>query len=470
MSKIKVDVAVLGAGPGGYPAAIRAAQGGKKVAIIEAELLGGTCLNWGCIPTKALLMTSDCIFHMKKVDKLGVSVGSVTVDWEKAIKRKNSIVEKLRSGLSSLIASNGIDVVRGWGKLTSPHHIEVVGANECTVEAEHIILATGSCVKDIPTVPFDGDIVHNSSSILDLTAIPESIAILGAGAIGCEFASLFSALGSKVTLIEALSRILPNECAIATQAIAKSFDKRGLEVICGQKVVSCTKDTHRGRLTLEDGRTIEAQKVLVAVGRGLNTSKIGLVEVGINMHKGAIVTNDRMMTNIDSIYAVGDCTAKSMLAHVATHQGLVAAENILGNHLSMSYNAIPGVVFTIPEYASVGLNFEEAKKQGYQATLGTLPFQALGKAVASSEEDGFCQVVLEKQTGRILGAQIVGERAGDLIAEISLAITNELTGECITHAIHAHPTYSECWGEAVLIAEGMPLSFPKTLLNSVLRG
>jgi dihydrolipoamide dehydrogenase len=467
--KKKCDVAILGAGPGGYPAAIKASQGGKKVIIVEEALLGGTCLNWGCIPTKALLSTTGLYRHMLHAKELSIFATDVKVDWDGAITRKNAVVEKLRVGLRQVIESNGITIVHGRGRCASPNTLDVTGSDACTVEAENIVLATGSRPKDIPAVPFDGVHIHNSTSILSLRTIPESIAILGAGVIGCEFANLFEALGSKVTLVEAMQRILPFDCPIATESVAQAFRSRGVKLVTGQKVIDSKIDLEGVTLVCEDGTLIEAQMVLVAIGRALNTQDMGLEEIGLRTNRGAIVVNDQMQTNLESIYAVGDCTNKSLTAYVATHQGLVAAENILGNRAHMYYDAIPGVVFTYPEYASVGLSLEEAKKRNLQAILGSFPFQALGRAVASDGFNGFSQVVLEKDTGRILGAQVVGDRAGELIAEMSLAMANELTGECITHAIHAHPTYSECWPEAILIAQKRPLNFPKTSLPAVIK-
>ena len=458
MAHIKTEVAVLGAGPGGYPAAIRAAQHGKKSLLIESNLLGGTCLNYGCIPTKALLASSILYKKITQAETFGIDVASPIIRWEKVVERKNAIVKSLQRGLKSVIASNGITLIKGVGTLKSPHHIEVIGDESTTVEADHIIIATGSDVKSIGSIPFDGKIVHNSTTILDLHEVPSSISIIGAGAIGCEFAALFSDLGAQVTMIEALPRILPNECSLATAYLAEALAKKGVKIVCGQKVVRYEQRSSSGMLELENGTSIESSIVLLAVGRSLNTSRIGLEEIGVSMKNGVILTNDHMMTNLESIYAVGDVTARAMCAHVATHQALVAVDNIVGKASKMYYNAIPSVVYTTPEYASVGMHLEEAKKQGFQVVVGKFPFQALGKALATGIEDGFSQVILEKETGRILGAQIVGDKAGDLIAEMTLALTNELTDECVTQTIHAHPTLSECWPEAIFVGNGEPLN------------
>ena len=461
MSRIKADVIVLGGGPGGYPAAIRSAENGKKTVLVERDFLGGTCLNYGCIPTKTLLASSRLYKKIREAKDFGIMVDTVHIDWERVIARKNTILGKLRSGIAAVLSSHGITVVNGTGRLTSPHTVVVSGKEEVTLEAEHIIISTGSSVKQLPILPVDGRIVHDSTTILESTKIPESIVILGAGAIGCEFASLFSAVGSKVYLVEALPRILPSECPDSTAYLAKLLEKQNVEIVCGQKVIHFIPKSSSGIVELENGRKIEASNILVAVGRALNSKNIGLEELHVHMNNGAITVNDQMRTNIPSIFAVGDITAKSMCAHVATHQGVIAADVIAQKDVHMSYEAIPSVVYTFPEYASVGLHLQEAKDKGYDVTSAEFPFKALGKAIVSGNDSGFSRVVVDKKTGQILGAQVIADGAGDLIAEMTMSLANELTVECVTHTIHAHPTDSECWLETVFLAEGMPLNFIK---------
>lgn len=470
MQKKKVDVVVLGAGPGGYPAAIRLGQAGKKVALVEAKEVGGTCLNRGCIPTKALLKSVLTVTDIERTAEFGVHVKEVQVDWPALIEKKNSIVKGLRSSLEGLIQSNGVDLIYGWGKFLSPKEIEVQGKTPTLLQTDHVLIATGSEPKQIGTLPFDDEVIYSSTSILDLKKKPQSITIIGGGANGCEFASFFSGLGVKVCIIEMLPRILPLECEDISSAVSSAFLKEGIEIVCGEKVSSSKRTKDGVEITLSNGKKRESQIALVAAGRALNTDTIGLSEIGVRMEKGAVVTDERMATNIDGIWAIGDITARYLYAHVATHQGFVAVENILGHSKKMYYNAIPGALFTRPEAGSVGYSLEEATKLGFQAVCARFPLQALGRAHASLHTEGFVQVVVEKATGRILGAQAVGYHAAELIAELGLAITNELTIECVSETIHAHPTFAESWPEAAFIAQGEPLHFPKQHLASVVRG
>ena len=457
MDKKSVDVAILGAGPGGYPAAIRLSQGGKSVALIEAKEVGGTCLNRGCIPTKTLLRAV-----LAPIKTNAAKNRFASEDWASLIQEKNSVVAGLRSGLEGLLRSNGVSLIYGRGTLVSPQEIEVQGKAPLLVRASDIIIATGSEPRELPPIPFNHRTIFSSTSILDLPFVPASITIVGGGANGCEFASIFSSIGSHVTLVELLPRILPLEAEAVSSTITQAFLKEGIEVCTGESVTASVSDDSGVTVTLSSGKTIQSSIALVAAGRALNTDSIGLSAVGVRVERGAIPTDDRMATNINGIWAVGDITAKFLYAHVATHQGLVAAENILGRQKKMYYNAVPGALFTRPEVGSVGYSLEEAKKKGFSAESASFPLRALGRAHASGETEGFVQIVFEPATGRILGGQAVGYHAAELIAELTLAITNELTLECITDTIHAHPTFSEGWMEAAFIAEGKPLDFPKS--------
>jgi dihydrolipoamide dehydrogenase len=469
MQRKKVDVAVLGAGPGGYPVAIRCSQSGKKVALVEAKEVGGTCLNRGCIPTKTLLKGVMTYIEATHAAEYGLHVTDASMDWPQLVTKKNAVVASLRASLEGLIQSNGVDLIYGRGKFISPKEIEVTGKNPMIIQADHIVIATGSEPKEIPTIPFDHEFIYNSTSALDLKKIPESITVVGGGANGCEYASLFSALGVKVYLVEMLPRILPLESEPVSTAVSQAFIKEGIEIYCNEKVTSSKRSNNGVEITLSSGKTIHSSIAMVAAGRALNTDAIGLDVIGLRVERGAIVTDDRMATNINGIWAIGDITARFLYAHVATHQGLVVAENILGNPKKMYYNAIPGALFTRPEAGSVGYSLEEAKKQGFQAKMATFPLQALGRAHASCHTEGFVQLIFEEKTGRILGAVSVGYHAAELIAEMSLAITNELTIECVHDTIHAHPTFSESWPEVAFIAHREPLHFPKQLLSTVLR-
>lgn len=458
--KKRFDVAVLGGGPGGYPAAIRLAQAGKKVALIEERELGGTCLNRGCIPTKALLHVAHVFSSIKEAEELGIRVAGSSIDWTQAIVQKGRTVAALRSGVEGLLRSNGVEVLQGRGRLTSANTLSV--GEPCSVEvcAEHLVLATGSEPKTIPVLPFDGVRILSSTEALDLPALPESVTIVGGGAIGCEFASLFSDLGSPVVIVEALSRLLPLECPTLSDALAKNFAKRGISVLCGERVVGARKGDGCVEVTLQSGKSVKNSIVLVAIGRTLNTQNIGLEDVGVRLERGAVVTDDRMATNIPGIWAVGDITATYQYAHVATRQGLVAAENILGGSKRIRYDAIPGALFLRPEVASVGLSLEGARAKGFAARLVSIPMQAIGRARACHSTEGFAQLVFEEGTGRILGGQAFGCSAAERIVEIGVAISNELTIECIDEAIHPHPTYAEAWVEGALLAQNRPLHVP----------
>lgn len=461
MERKKFDIAVLGGGPGGYPAAIRAAQHGKSVALIEAKEMGGTCLNRGCIPSKALIAGSELVGRMKDLSTFGIDIQGMHFDYGRLATHKDRVVDKMRTGLEGVIAANKITVFRGFGQLTSPTEIKVLGQDNALIVADKIIVATGSEPRNIPAFPFDYERIHDSTSLLAMTTLPKKILIVGGGVIGCEFASLYATLGVDVTILELLPRILSTEAQEVSQALTRAFVKQGIKVETNVKVQKIERTESGVRATIEGGRTFDADCCLVSVGRSLNTQGIGLEKAGVLVQdNGIVAVNDQMETSVDGIYAVGDIASKWWLAHVATHQGLIAADNACGKLARMHYNAIPSVIFTHPEIGSVGLSLEEAQKQGFKAKVGAFPFQALGKSQATLQADGFAQIVVEEKTGQILGAQAIGFEATTLIAEMVLAITNELTVECVSETIHAHPTISEAWGEAAMLAEGLPLSLP----------
>jgi len=461
MESKNFDVVVLGGGPGGYPAAIRAAQLGKSVALIEAKELGGTCLNRGCIPSKTLIAGGEFVGRLKDAAKFGIDISATSIDFSRLAHHKDLIVKKMRSGLERLIAMNKISVFRGYGKLVSPHEIKVIGEDSALITGEKIIIATGSEPRNFSSFPFDYERIHDSTSLLALTTLPKKILIIGGGVIGCEFASLYAHLGVDVTILELLPRIISTEAQEMSRELTRVFLKRGIKVETDVKVQKIER-THLGIEAFADGgRSFIADCCLVAVGRSLNTKGIGLDKAGVMVEDNGLITvNDKMETSVDGIYAVGDIASKWWLAHVASHQGIIAAENACGKQVRMFYNAIPSVIFTDPEIGSVGLSLEEAIKQGYRAKLGAFPFQALGKSQATLQTEGFGQIVVDEKTGQILGAQVMGYEAATLIAQMTLAITHELTVECIAETIHAHPTISEVWGEAAMLAEGFPLHLP----------
>ncbi len=461
MDRKKFDVVVIGAGPGGYVAAIKASQKGKSVALIEKDFVGGTCLNVGCIPTKTLIASAMKYHDLKQAADFGITVGEIGFDYAKMKARKDQVVEKIRKSLEGLIQSNGITILRGHAEFCSPQEIKVTGIHNEWIRFEKAIIATGSKPLDVAAFPCDHVKIFDSSSILELQALPSSIAIIGGGYIGCEFASLFAEFGVKVYLIEALPSILSLQGSMISDTMTKAFAKRGVEVITSA-MVQGIDSLHSGVVvSLKDKNPVQADIALVAIGRKFVSESMGLEKAGVfRTEKGAIPVNEKMETNVPGIYAIGDVTGKAMLAHVASHQGIVAAANATGQEAFMHYNAVPAVIFTYPEVATVGLTLEQAKEQGMEVGLGKFPFQALGKSVATMETEGFVQVITHKKTGQILGAQVVGHHAASLIAEIALAMANELTVESISDTIHAHPTLPEAWMEAALLATDAPIHFP----------
>lgn len=457
----KHDVAVIGSGPGGYVAAIRAAQRGKSVALIEKDLLGGCCLNVGCIPTKTLLSNAAVLHQVKRAEDFGIVVGSVSFHYDQMKKRKDQVIQKMRTGLEGLIRSNKITVYRGAAQFEAPKVLKVVGQDNLFIDAEKIIIATGSIPMDVKAFPCDHQRILNSTSILELTEAPKRLAIVGGGYIGCEFASLFQELGTKVTILEALPTILTAQGTQIAQFMTKSFTAKKMEILTNVKVARIENQGSSVRIELEGGKTLEADYALVSVGRKVYTEGLGLEKAGLQTtERGFIETDEHMETEVRGIYAIGDVTGKWMLAHVASHQGIVAAENACGSDAVAHYDAVPAVVFTSPEIATVGLTLEQAQKNGIDAMSGSFSFMALGKAQASMDTEGFSQIVSDKKTGQILGAVVIGHEASNLIAEMALAIQNELTLDSVIETIHAHPTLAESWHEAALIAKELPINFP----------
>lgn len=460
----RFDIIVIGGGPGGYPAAIKAAQTGKTVALIEAKEMGGTCLNRGCIPSKTLIASAEMLHKIQDAEDFGIIVGSVEFNYGKMVDRKDQTVTKIRKSLEGLIASNNITLFTGYGRFVSPKAIKITGKENVEIYADKIIIATGSEPKNIAAFPFDHKKIHDSTSILNLRELPKKMVIVGGGVIGCEFASLFSILGVEVVILEMMPRIIPMEAESISTALTKAFQKKKIDIRTSVIVEEIDTSGTGVKVNLAGGTTVDADIALVAVGRKLNTFDVGLEKAGVMVQdNGIITTNDKMETNVPGIYAIGDIASKWWLAHVATHQGLVAASNATGHPSVMHYNSVPSVIFTYPEIATVGLSLDQALEKGYHATLGAFPFQALGKSQAALQTDGFAQIVLDKRTGQVLGAQVVGHEASSMIAEMAIVIANELTVECITETIHAHPTIAEAWMEAAFIGGDVPLHWPPKL-------
>lgn len=461
MERQNFDLAVIGAGPGGYVAAIKAAQVGLRVCLIEKNLLGGSCLNVGCIPTKTLLANAHVMHKIAHAAEYGITTGPVSFDYGKMKLRKDGVVEKIRKSLEGLLLSNGMVILRGTAEFLSPREIKVKGENNVIVHAEKTIIATGSEPLDIPAFPCDHKRVLNSTSALALTELPKTLAIVGGGYIGCEFASLFSDLGVKVIILEALPSIVMLQGKTIAETLTRAFTKKGIEIQTNVMVEGIDHLPSELSIRLKDKSPITCDMALISIGRKIVSSGFGLEKAGVALSdKGAILVNDKMETNVPGIYAIGDVTGKYMLAHVASHQGIIAASNAIGQAAKMHYNAVPAVIFTNPEIATVGMTLEQAQDAGYQAVIGKFPFQALGKSVAAIETDGFAQVIVDKKTGQILGAQVVGSEASTLIAEMGLAIANELTVDCVIDTIHAHPTVPEALLEAALLANDTPIHSP----------
>ncbi len=459
------DILFLGSGPAGYVGAIRAARMGARTVIVEKGSVGGTCLNVGCVPTKALLSTVEVLEHVKRAGEFGINVEGYSVDFPKIMDRKSKITDQLRRGLEFIFKKEKIQLTKGAGRLIDAHTVEVSyddGKKE-QITAQKIVIATGSVSSLIPLPGFEvGGAVWTSTEALETREVPKSLLIIGGGYIGLEFGYAFARLGAEVTVIEMLPQIVAGMDQEVAKELDKSLKKAGLKIINNAAVLGA-EDTSAGKkVTYRDpeGReqTMEVEKVLLAVGRKPNTSDIGLEELGIKTERGSIIVDDRMRTNVSGVYAIGDCIGNPMLAHVAFHEGIVAVSNALGEEKHIDYRAVPGVVFTHPEVATVGLTEEKAREiHGDNVRIGKFPFIANGKALGMGEKEGFAKVIADAKYGEILGVHIIGPHATDMISEAVLAIQGEATIDDIEASIHPHPTLSEPLHEAALDTIGMAL-------------
>lgn len=449
------DIVIIGGGPGGYTAAIRAAQLGAEVLLIEAENLGGTCLNKGCIPTKALYQNARMINELNQAEEFGIKLDGFHIDLAEMMQRKQSIVDRLKDGIARLIKLNSIEMLYGKASLVSGDKVKVTdpAGNEIGIKAKNIIIAAGAVPAKPPIPGIDLPGVITSDEILSLDRIPDTLAIIGGGVIGIEFAGIFSALGSKVTVIEFLPRILANMDGEISKKLVLSLKKRGISIETDTKVMRISMDN--GALSVAAGgkkgeSVILADAVLVSTGRAPRTEGLGLEAAGIAYDGKGIKVNESYQTNVPGIYAVGDVTGGLMLAHAAAGEGIAAAEAIMGSKGRLNYDAVPGCVFTFPEIAAVGLSEEEAKEKGIDYCSSKFLFGANGKALTIGEEEGFVKVLAETQTKRIIGVHIMGPHASDLIHEAVLAVEKKMTADDIQDVIHAHPTLSEAFMEAAL--------------------
>ena len=471
-------IIVIGGGPGGYVAALRAAALGADVTLIEKENLGGTCLNWGCIPSKIMKNSADIFLKFLKADKFGIKVqGSVSPDMTTLMEKKDKILEIQRKGIASLLQKNGIDVEMGKATIKSLKTVEVIfdDGKKKEFDYDKLILATGTKPLNVVDFPFDHHYILSSNDLLQLDAIPESIVIVGGGVIGCEFAFIFSALGSKVTIVEAMSRLLPlpsvdEDCS---KLLLREMKKRKIAVFCDTIVKSSDIKDDIVSIHLEVSpftdnpkpkqlkiNMVEAQKMAVCIGRSALSSDLGLENINLKTtSQGWIDADEHLETSVKGVYAIGDILGpqKVMLAHVASHEGIIAAQNAMGEESTMNYDVIPGAIFTMPEIGTVGLSESEALKKGYEVETFSVNFRTLGKAQAIDELAGTAKMIVEKKSNKILGVHLIGAHATDLIAEATLAIQKGLTAEDIAHTIHAHPTLAEIMGELSLKASGTPI-------------
>ncbi len=454
------DVIVLGSGPGGYPAAIRASQLGKKVVIVERESLGGICLNWGCIPTKALLKSAQVFEYAKHAADYGIEINDPKQNFGNVIKRSRGVADKMSKGVQFLMKKNKIDVVMGTGKLLAPGKLEVTAADgkKQVLEAKNIIIATGGRVRQLPSLPIDGKKIIGYREAMVLPQQPKTMLVVGSGAIGSEFAYFYNSMGTKITLVEFLPRIVPMEDEDISKELEKQFKKQGIEVLTNSEVLSVDTngDGINAKVKTPNGEiNLKADIVLSAVGVVANIEGVGLEELGIKTEKGKIVVDANQQTNIPGIYAIGDCTPNQALAHKASKEGINAAEHLAGHKPEpIDYNNVPGCTYCSPEIASVGFTEKAAKDAGYEIKVGKFPFMASGKASASGALEGFVKVIYDAKYGEFLGCHMIGNNVTEMIAEVVVARKLETTAHEILNAIHPHPTMSEALKEATAVAYG----------------
>ena len=455
----RYDLAVIGGGPGGYVGAIRAAQLGLKVCIIEREKLGGVCLNWGCIPTKALIKNAEVYNLIKQSEKYGINVQNITVDFKKNVKRSRDTSKRLSKGIEFLMKKNKIKHLNGFGRFLSENNIEINNNDiVSTVEADKIIIATGAKPKAFPDLSFDSINVISSKEAMLLENPPKDLVIIGSGAIGMEFAYYFNEFGTRVHIVEMMDRILPNEDHEVSKEVEKNFKKSGIKISKGVKVSKIQSMKQNAKVYLEkkaNDEIIKAERVLLAIGVTGNINNLGLEDLGIETEAGAIKIDNFNRTNIENIYAIGDVCGPPWLAHVASAQGYLAAEHSAGLNVNpIDYSNIPGCTYCQPQVGSLGMTEEQALSSGFKVKVGRFSFQASGKAMAIGNTIGFVKLIFDEKYGELLGAHIVGSEATEMIAELGMAKALESTWDDLSMTVHAHPTLSEAIMEAAMDAQG----------------
>lgn len=451
------DIIILGSGPGGYVTAIRAAQLGFKTAIVEKESLGGVCLNWGCIPTKALLKSAQVFDYLKHADEYGLIVKDYDKDFNAVVNRSRNVAGGMSKGVQFLMKKNKIDVLEGFGKILPGKKVQVSQNNKTEeYQAQHIIIATGARSRELPNLPLDGKKVIGYREAMTLPSQPKKLIVVGSGAIGIEFAFFYNAMGTEVTIVEYLDRIVPVEDEEISKQLERSFKKSGINIITNAEVTSVDSKGNGVKATIKTAKgeeTLTADIVLSAVGIKTNIENIGLEEVGIVVDRDKILVNDFYQTNLPGYYAIGDVTPGQALAHVASAEGIICVEKIAGLHVEpLDYGNIPGCTYCSPEIASVGLTEAKAKEKGYDIKVGKFPFSASGKAQASGNSDGFVKVIFDAKYGEWLGCHMIGAGVTDMIAEAVLGRKLETTGHEVLKSVHPHPTMSEAVMEAVAAA------------------
>jgi len=456
----KYDVIVIGSGPGGYVAAIRASQLGLKTAVVEKAELGGICLNWGCIPTKALLKSAQVFEYIKHASDYGIQVKEASADFGAVIKRSRDVAAGMSKGIQFLFKKNKIDIINGFGKLKGKEKVEVTDEkdNKTVYEAKHIILATGGRSRELPNLKIDNEKVIGYRKAMVLEKKPESMVIVGSGAIGVEFAYFYAAMGTKVTIVEYMPNIVPVEDEDISKQLEKEYKKLGISIMTRSSVeaVDTKGSKTKVKVKTEKGEeTLECDIVLSAVGVQTNLEGIGLEDVGVATDKGKVIVDDFYRTNIPGVYAIGDIVHGPALAHVASAEGIICVEKIAGEHPEpLDYGNIPGCTYCTPEIASVGLTEKQAKEKGYEIKVGKFPFSASGKASAAGAKEGFVKVIFDAKYGEFLGAHMIGANVTEMIAEVVVARKLETTGHEIIKAVHPHPTMSEAIMEATAVAYG----------------
>jgi dihydrolipoamide dehydrogenase len=454
------DVIVIGSGPGGYVAAIRASQLGLKVGVVEKAELGGICLNWGCIPTKALLKSAQVFEYINHAKDYGIQVDGASIDFSAVVKRSRDVAGGMSKGIQFLFRKNKIDHIAGFGKVLKGKKVEVSNekGEKTTYDAKHIILATGTRARELPNLPIDNDKIIGYRKAMTMDKLPKSMVVVGSGAIGVEFAYFYSSMGTKVTIVEFMPRIVPNEDEEVSKTLEKIYKKAGMGIMTNSSVEKVEKKGDVCTVTIKTEKgteTLECDVVLSAVGVSTNLEGLGLEELGVKTDKGRVIVDNYYKTNVDGVYAIGDIVSGPALAHVASAEGIICVEKIAGHSPEpLNYGNIPGCTYCQPEIASVGMTEQQAKDAGYEIKVGKFPFSASGKASAGGNKEGFVKVIFDAKYGEWLGAHMIGANVTEMIAEVVVARNLETTGHEIIKSVHPHPTMSEAVMEAAAAAYG----------------